>query len=139
MAREYRQRFWTRDGYPTVHCVDVFTMGDCWALAAELSRQSKADPDLTDLEIYLVGGGLHWVAGVPGADQFLDITGLNTRYEVLRNWRSDSLRRAPEAEVRWALTSAYHPKRFTFGYALDRRRLVDAARRVLEAHSSVLG
>lgn len=124
---EYRPRFWNQ-GAPTDRAIKVFTQGDCWALAGEIA-------DLTPLRLYNVGDGSHWVAG--DGKRFLDITGVSSRSSLLRRWEAFSLVLATPSEIEW-LTSSRRTGDFTFR-DLDRRRLRDAANRVIAENAEVMG
>lgn len=128
MSGDRRENFWV-NGLPTDHCIEVFTQGDCWALAHEITT-------MTPLRMYLIGGGAHWIAG--DGRLFLDITGVSTRSKLLREWNSGSLRLANVFDVKMAAQDVALG-RFMFPWSLDNRRLRDAARRVVRAHAERMG
>lgn len=123
-------RLWNNAGLPTPDCITTFTEGDCWALAMALYELSGGF-----LRPFLVESGMHWVAG--DGQRFLDIEGVHTRRRLLRLWEARSLALASQGLLSFA-TEDLHTERFEFEH-LTYRRVVDAARRTLSAHSERMG
>lgn len=126
---DYRRPPFWKNGLPTPHCIEVFTQGDCWALAYRIT-------EITPLRMYIVDGGRHWVAG--DGKKFLDITGVSTRTKMLEDWDAASIILAPESDLKIAKFDIENG-RFMYPVSLDRRRLYDAAERVVSAHSKRMG
>lgn len=124
-----RPNLWV-NGLPTELAIKVFTQGDCWTLAVEIARISPLEP-------YLIDDGAHWIAG--DGKLFLDIEGVHTRQQLLHRWEARSIRLIDDQFRDYAEVDVMDPRVWTFSDVIDRRRVVDAARRVLAAHAGRMG
>lgn len=72
------------NGEPTDYGIEVYTEGDCWALAWALH-------EITGLPVVLAGTRETWqhVFVHAGRNKYLDITGFNTRKEAV-GWSYDN-------------------------------------------------
>jgi hypothetical protein len=83
-------QFW-RNGEPTPWAKTVYTCGDCWLLALAIHR-------ITGGPIMVIDDGHHYVTQISNTrpDRYLDITGLQNRYRLLREWEAWSIVRASD-------------------------------------------
>ena len=74
------------DGNATYFGVEVYTEGDCWALAWHIAR--LLEPQLGKGRIVTLGGRTDWwhVAVRVGQDEYLDITGIKSKRELSGAW-----------------------------------------------------
>jgi hypothetical protein len=114
---------------PTHYGIEVYTAGDCWALAWHLSEQLKAAGFAGDL---FVLGWPHWEHVVVriGRNQYLDATGVHSRADIRSKWFGNRL-----VSIGYPTLDAYETALDTdFVYPSGHAEAAEFARRLIAKH-----